>query len=232
MVKKTVVAIGGGEIKNKTTLEIDGYIADLAKARAGERRANALFIGTASHDFMPYFNSFRKTYTSVYDIKADVLQTVFRQTEPARMREKLDKADAIYIGGGDTKFMIDSWRQSGVDVLIKEAYDRGVIIAGLSAGAICWFEEMYTDSEIISGEGNDYKVMPALGWFKGLACPHYNERQRDFDEILLREKRSALAIENDCAVVFENGEIVRTVSTGGKAFTIECKDGALVRTEL
>ena len=148
------------------------------------------------------------------------------------MREKLDKTDVIYIGGGDTKFMIDSWRQSGVDMLIKAAYDRGVIIAGLSAGAICWFEEMYTDSEIISGEGNDYKVMPALGWFKGLACPHYNERQRDFDEILLREKRSALAIENDCAVVFENGEIVRTVSTGGKAFTIECKDGALVKTEL
>jgi predicted dehydrogenase len=48
----------------------------------------------------------------------------------------------------------------------------------------------------------------------------------------LKEKRSALAIENDCAVVFENGEIVRTVSTGGKAFAIECKDGALVKTEL
>lgn len=232
MAKKIIVAIGGGEIKNKTTLEIDGYVAELAKQRAGERRANALFVGTASHDFMPYFNSFRKTYTSVYDIKADVAQTVFRQTEYSRLKEKFEKADAIYIGGGDTKFMIDSWRESGLDCLVKEAYERGVIIAGLSAGAICWFEEMYTDSELISGEGDDYKIMPALGWFKGLACPHYNERQVDFDEILIKERRSAIAIENDCALVFEDGVITRSISTGGKAYKIECVEGELIKTEL
>ena len=66
---KRLIAIGGGEIKNKTTLEIDRYVATLAKEHAGEKRANALFIGTASHDSMPYFNSFRKTYTSVFDIR-------------------------------------------------------------------------------------------------------------------------------------------------------------------
>ena len=58
--QKRIIAIGGGEIKNKTTLEIDRYVASLAKEHAGENRANALFIGTASHDSMPYFNSFRK----------------------------------------------------------------------------------------------------------------------------------------------------------------------------
>ena len=68
--QKKFIAIGGGEIKNKTTLKIDEYVANLAKARAGDKRATALFIGTASHDSMPYFNSFRKTYTSVFDIKA------------------------------------------------------------------------------------------------------------------------------------------------------------------
>ena len=58
--EKRIIAIGGGEIKSKTTLEIDRYVANLAKIHAGEKRANALFIGTASHDSMPYFNSFRK----------------------------------------------------------------------------------------------------------------------------------------------------------------------------
>ena len=58
--KKTIIAIGGGEIKNKTTLEIDGYIANLAKEHAGEKRANALFIGTASHDSMPYLTVLEK----------------------------------------------------------------------------------------------------------------------------------------------------------------------------
>ena len=65
---KILIAIGGGEIKNKTTLKIDNYIANLAKARAGEKRATALFVGTASHDSMPYFNSFRKTFTSNFDL--------------------------------------------------------------------------------------------------------------------------------------------------------------------
>ena len=60
--EKRIIAIGGGEIKSKTTLKIDEYVANLAKKHAGEKRANALFIGTASHDSMPYFNSFRKTY--------------------------------------------------------------------------------------------------------------------------------------------------------------------------
>ena len=65
---KTLICIGGGELKSKETIKIDGYIAEKAKQHAGERRAYVLFIPTASHDSMPYFNSFRKTYTSVYDI--------------------------------------------------------------------------------------------------------------------------------------------------------------------
>lgn len=232
MDKNILIAIGGGEIKNKTTLAIDEYVATLAKKRAEGKRANALFIGTASHDFMPYFNSFRKTYTSLFDIKADVLQTVFRQSTPERVREKFALADMIYIGGGDTKFMLDSWKKTGVDALVKDAYERGVIICGLSAGAICWFEQMYTDSEIVSGEGNDYKIMSALGYLKGLACPHYNERVEDFDKVLLEEKTSAIAIENDCAMVFVNGSFSHTVSSGGKAYKIEYRDNILIKTEL
>ncbi|HBK01693.1 MAG TPA: hypothetical protein DDY77_01500, partial [Clostridiales bacterium] len=56
-----IIAFGGGELKEKTTLKMDEYIANLAKKHAGDKRARGLFIGTASHDSMPYFNSFRKT---------------------------------------------------------------------------------------------------------------------------------------------------------------------------
>ena len=72
MAQRTLIAIGGGELKERTTLKIDEYIAERAKARAGERRANALFLPTASHDFMPYYNTFHKVYTGVFDIKTDV----------------------------------------------------------------------------------------------------------------------------------------------------------------
>ncbi len=232
MNERTIVAIGGGEIKNKTTLKIDEYIASLAKRRACGKRANALFIGTASHDHMPYFNSFRKTYTSVFDIKADVALTVFKQTEYSHLKEKFDVADMIYVGGGDTKFMIDSWKETGVYELVTDAYRRGVIISGLSAGAICWFEEMYTDSEIVSGEGNDYKIMPALGWLKGVGCPHYNERVEDFSRTMKNVKKPAIGIENDCAVVFENEELSAVISSGGKAFKFIPSEEGFVKQEI
>ncbi|MBP5242875.1 MAG: Type 1 glutamine amidotransferase-like domain-containing protein, partial [Clostridia bacterium] len=83
---KTIIAIGGGEIKNKETLGIDEYIANLAKSRAGERRACGLFIPTASHDFMPYYNSFHKVYTGVFDIKTDVALSVFKEFDSEKMR--------------------------------------------------------------------------------------------------------------------------------------------------
>ena len=146
--QKTIIAIGGGELKSKETLKIDGYIADKAKASAAGRRACGLFIPTASHDSMPYFNSFRKTYTSVYDIKVDVALSVYGEMSFEKLEEKFHNADFIYIGGGDTVFMLRHWKESGMMGLIRDAYDRGVMICGLSAGAICWFEEMYTDSPL------------------------------------------------------------------------------------
>lgn len=146
MAQRTLIAIGGGELKERTTLKIDEYIAERAKARAGERRANALFLPTASHDFMPYYNTFHKVYTGVFDIKTDVALCVFKDVDLSRMKEKFDKADMIYVGGGDTVFMIEQWKKTGILPLIREAYERGVVLCGLSAGAICWFSDMYTDS--------------------------------------------------------------------------------------
>ena len=146
MAERTIISIGGGELRERTTLKIDEYIAGRAKARAGIRRANALFLPTASHDFMPYYNTFHKVYPGVFDIKTDVALCVFKDADLARMREKFEKADMIYAGGGDTVFMIEQWKKTGLLSLIREAYERGVVICGLSAGAICWFSDMYTDS--------------------------------------------------------------------------------------
>ncbi len=230
-VVKTIIAIGGGEIKNKTTLAIDEYIAKLAKKHAGDKRATSLFIGTASHDFMPYFNSFRKIYTSLFDIKADVVMTVHKQTEFARLQEKFNKADVIYVGGGDTGFMLKHWSENGIDRLVKDAYERGVIICGLSAGAVCWFEKMYTDSELLNG-GDEYKVMPALGYINGLACPHYNERREEFKNTICQLGENAVGIEDNSALVFENGKLVKVLSSGGKSYNISGISGIFKEMEI
>ncbi len=228
---KKLIAVGGGEIKNKTTLNIDEYVASLAKRHAGEKRANALFIGTASHDSMPYFNSFRKTYTSVFDIKAEVALIVYGEMDIARISDKIEAADCIYIGGGDTVFMLDEWRRTGLDALILKAYEDGKIICGLSAGAICWFTDMYTDYNIMRGKSGEYELKKGLGVIDGAICPHFNEREADFTKTMLEAKLPfAYAIENDAAIEFTDGKPTRALSSGGNAFLLSL-DGNSVKKE-
>lgn len=230
---KVIVAIGGGEIKNKTTLEIDRFVAGLAKEHAGEKRANALFIGTASHDSMPYFNSFRKTYTSVFDIKAEVALIVYGEMDIERIKGKIENADAIYIGGGDTVYMLEKWKETGLDKLILEAYNQGKIICGLSAGAICWFETMYTDYEIMRGQSADYVMKKGLGVLEGTMCPHFNEREEDFFSAMKTHGvLEAYCVENDSAIVFKNGKMERVLSSGGKAYLVKNENGVITKTEL
>ena len=230
-ITKRIIAIGGGEIRSKETLEIDRYIASLAREHAGEKRPYGLFIGTASHDSMPYFNSFRKTYTSVFDIKADVALTVYGEMDLEKIKGKFEKADFIYVGGGDTLYMLKRWQEFGLLDLIKDAYDRGVIICGLSAGAICWFEDIYTDSELVEREGA-YSMQKGLGWLDGRVSPHYNERVADFDEVMLSlsNGEKAYGIENLSALEFVNGELTRAINGGGKSYLIENDGEELIKT--
>ena len=227
-----IIALGGGELRERTTLKIDEYIAGLAKERAKDRRANALFIPTASHDFMPYYNTFHKVYTGVFDIKTDVALTVFKEVDIEKMKSKFEKVDMIYVGGGDTVFMIDSWKQSGLLPLIMDAYQRGVIIAGLSAGAICWFTDMYTDSTAALGEGDKYAMFKGLGLVEGKISPHYNTRMLDFDKIVCYNFDCAYGVEDNAALVIENGEIVGSVSSGGKAWKLTTVNGKLQKEEV
>ncbi len=231
--QKRIIAIGGGEIKNKTTLEIDRYIASLAKEHAGENRANALFIGTASHDSMPYFNSFRKTYTSVFDIKAEVALIVYGEMDKQKIAEKIDKADCIYIGGGDTLFMLEKWKEFGLDKLIIDAYNNGKIICGLSAGAICWFKDMYTDYEIMRGESADYVLKKGLGILDGCMCPHFDDREQDFLEALKKgDIKSCYCVENNSAIEFVDGKFTKSISSGGKAYFITYDGENIAKKEI
>ncbi len=224
---RRILAIGGGELKTQETLKIDAYIAAEAKKAAGERRACGLFLPTASHDCMPYYNTFHKIYTGIYGLKTDVALTVNREWDFEKMRGKFEKADFLYIGGGNTVFLLEHWRKSGLISLIEEAYARGVLIAGLSAGAICWFEEMYSDS-VAEGE---YAMYRGLGWLKGTVCPHYNERAAEFDAIVLKDRLRAWGLENNAAVEFSDGEPVKTVSGGGKVWLLDGSDGERVHKQ-
>lgn len=229
MENRIIFALGGGDLKNKSTLEIDKVIAQKAKEHAKDKRAMGVFFGTASHDSLPYFNSFRKIYTSTFDIKAEIALLTKKDVPIENIQNKLDKANFIYISGGDTMFMLDVWKKTGVDKMILEAYKKGVMIVGLSAGAICHFEDMYTDSEMLNGDSDTYSLHKGLGLIKGCMSPHYNYR-KEFDEVA-KGCETAYAVEDNCALVFINEKLTDVLSSGGKAFkfTTGIKEEILVK---
>ena len=142
-------------------------------------------------------------------------------------------ADCIYIGGGDTVFMLEKWKETGMDKLIVDAYNQGKIICGLSAGAICWFKDMYTDYEIMRGQSADYVLKKGLGILDGAMCPHFNEREQDFTLALEKgELKGAYCVENDCAIEFVDGEFTKVISAGGKAYYVEKTDNGIEKREL
>lgn len=222
--KRIFVSIGGGEIRNKTTAPIDGYIASLAKSRITDgHRGYALFFPTASHDSNPYFNSFRKTYTSLFDMKSDIAILTKGLMTLDHVAEKIAKADVIYVGGGDTLYLMQVWRETGIDRLVWEAYERGAILAGLSAGAILWFENIYTDSAV---EG-EYVPAKGLGKIRGAATPHYNSRT-EYDAVAAEQGYSlSYAIEDDAAILFEDEVPVGALTAGGKAYRMRFTDGEM-----
>ena len=152
---------------------------------------------------MPYYNTFHKVYTGVFNVKTDVLLCVYKDADIEKWKGKIEKADVIYVGGGDTVFLIDQWKKVGLLPLLKEAYERGVIFAGLSAGAICWFSDIYTDS-LKTESGDEYAMFKGLGWISGIISPHYATRMLDFDNIVCYNYDCALGIEDNAALVIEN----------------------------
>ena len=225
---RILIAIGGGEIKNKTTLKIDEYCAKLLLKNANGQRPTMLFFGTASHDSMPYFNSFRKTYTSVFDIKAEVALTVYGEMNKEHIVEKIEKANGLYIGGGDTLFMLNTLKEKEILPHILDAYNKGKIICGLSAGAICWFKQMFTDYLIMQGKSADYTLKDGLGVIDGVFCPHYDERRVEFLDVFKKENIPfAYGVENNAGLVFIDEKPVFSISSGKNAYLIKNQDGII-----
>jgi dipeptidase E len=205
-----LVLIGGGEIANKETLQIDRYIVE----SCGKELPNHLFIPTASGEPEGYVATVRKAYESL-GCKCDSLCILNTGIAYDEIRQKIDWADLIYVGGGNTKFMINEWKKVGIDRLLLDALRTNKVIGGLSAGALCWFEYGISDSESFGNNADwNYSYVEGLGALRGCHCPHFDEREREdrFKRFLELNKRSFLAIENNCAVSIQKGKykIVRS----------------------
>lgn len=130
----------------------------------------------------------------------------------ADLRSYLLACDLIFVGGGNTKSMLALWREWGVDAILGEAWERGIVLSGVSAGSICWFEQGITDS--IPGP---LTPLPCLGFLKGSDCPHFDgepERRPTFHRMLTTgEIMPGYAADDHAALVFEGETLARVVAT-------------------
>lgn len=203
--KRKIVAIGGGELKELETLKIDKEIVKLA----GKKHPRALFIPTASGDPKGYCDSFKEVYGKRLGCKVDFLLLLNKDITQKEIREKILGSDLIYVGGGNTYKMLRRWRKLKVDKYLKQAWNKGIVLSGISAGSICWFKYGQSDSPQFTNPDNPKLIkVRALGFIDAFHCPHYlsKKRKNNFDEMVTKGREMGIAINDFCAMVFKDNE--------------------------
>lgn len=213
---RAIVAIGGGLIRTRGTATIDREIIRLS----GRKNPNLLFIPTATSDSELYWTRVQEYFGGFLRCKTDVLFLIKNRPSGENIRRKIRWADIVYVGGGNTLLMMRVWRRLGVDRLLREAYARGTVLSGISAGAICWFESGHSDSMSFYNLSSwDYIQVKGLGLVKGIHCPHYNSmtlgvpRRKHFQRMIAKTGGIGIAIENNCAIAFIDNRSFRVLSS-------------------
>jgi dipeptidase E len=209
-IKRQVIAMGGGGFSMEPDNPLlDQYIIKQAR----KTRPSVCFLPHATDDAVRSTFRFFKAFSKL-DVKLTYLSLFSPET--ADLESFLMEQDIIYVGGGNTKSMIALWREWNLDAVLYRAYENGLVLAGLSAGANCWFEECSTDS--VPGA---YSVLSCLGILRGSFCPHYDgeaERRPSLHKLLSEDKiASGYAADDGAAAHFINGEFACAVSSRSHA---------------
>jgi dipeptidase E len=224
--RRQIITIGGsGSLTEQDTLALERYV--LSQARSPEPAV--CFIPTANGDSDAALVRFYTVFTQLPCRPSHLL--FFRRT-PADLRSSLLNQDVIYVGGGNTRSMLAVWKEWGLPDILREAWESGIVLAGRSAGAICWFEQGVTDSV-----ADQLLPLDCLGFLSGSCCPHYDgeaERRPSYHRLLLSGSISpGFAIDDGVAVHFRGTELHQIVTPreNAAAYHVHVADG-IVREDL
>jgi len=206
MNSKNIVAIGGGGFgRSLGSLEIEKYIISLIN----KKRPKICFIPTASGDSSLYKLNFYRAFSKLDCVVSHI--DLFSRTE--NLEDKVLTQDIIYVGGGNTKSMLAVWKEWNLQNILKNAYERGIVMSGVSAGAICWFDKGITDSF-----AKELSIIDCLGIVDGIACPHFDEeKEREpyvIDVIKKGIVKSCICIEGNCALHIKNASQYTSIDFG------------------
>ena len=222
-------AIGGGTFE-----ETDGLVRKIVEM-SGKALPNILFIGTAAKDSTNPQTSCKKSFKRVCPgtvlRKLALVRSSYTEEE---MDALLGWADIIYVCGGNTEYMLEVWEEYGLDKKLRRIFEEdSAVLSGMSAGAICWFTDGYTDSDrYMDEEGWGFRLIkPSTGVYPALFCPHYNLSGRErFDAIVQNYDGPAIALTDCAAFLYDNGKTAYAFSAP-EAYAAEFvrKDGNVTK---
>ena len=230
-IRRPIMVIGGGAFSlDAGRGPLEAYWLALARAVRNHARPRLAYIGTATGDTDTAIGRFHEVFGDAGDTSHLGL---FDRTIVDIEAYLLDQ-DAVYVGGGNTASLLAVWRAHGVDVALRIAHEAGVVLAGRSAGSICWFEGGTTDSfgptlQPLTG---------ALGFIPGSHCPHYDgeaQRRPLYHDLIGRGLLPAgIAVDDHAAAVYDGPELVEVIAAhrGPTAYRVERGDGGAVEIRL
>ena len=226
--KRHIVAMGGGGFSEEPKNRLLG---NYVLALTGKKKPKVCFIPTASGDAPAYVEKFGRAFPA-RRAKASCL-TLLRHAGVGDLANFFLARDVIYVGGGSTANMLAVWRVHGLDRILRKAWRAGVVLAGVSAGMNCWFEQSVTDSF----GGRLAPLKDGLGLLKGSACPHYDspKRRRAYRRLVVgRVLGAGFAAADGAALHFVGSKLAAVVTSRpeARAWRVERVRGKAVETPI
>jgi peptidase E len=228
-----IVALGGGGFSMEPDNPLlDDFILSLAR----RERPRVLFVPTASGDNAGYAVRFYRAFTKKPCVPCDLnTGSVPLDRHPktrAELRDFVLDHDVVYVGGGSVANLLALWRLHGLDAILREAWNQGVVLAGVSAGMNCWFEACITDSF-----GGLEPLDDGLGLLRGSACPHYDGepgRRPAFHAAIAAGLPHGFAADDGAALHFRDGALHEVVTSrpGARGYSVALRDGQVIEEAL
>ena len=225
---RTILALGGGGF---TTPPGDPALDELVLELTGRREPRVLFLPTASGDAGDQVHRFLDAYMH-RACQPKVLSLFKLREQRLPLRDLILAQDAIYVGGGSMRNLVALWREHGVDELLHEAWEQGTVLAGLSAGAMSWFEQGLTRSAGAAAPA------PGLGFLSGSFSVHRDSepgrRPAFLEAVEAGTMEPGWAADDGAGIVFSAGHVERVVSAraGAGVSRVVLADGIAVEREL
>jgi len=194
LLRKQIIALGGGGFSDEPdNLTLDKYIL----AQSPKASPRICFIASAGGDAKDYIQRFYAAYGKL-PCRPSHIELTKTKLSHNKLRKFILSKDIIFIGGGSTAFLMSLFKKLRMKAIFRTAWNKGVILSGMSAGAMCWFKEGFTNPH-----GNVFQRLDCLGFLEGSFCPHYNQLRRIYRKMIRNGDLSAgYGVEDGAALHF------------------------------